>query len=210
MLVAPEFSTEMYPGRAGYNFGNMVDSRGRPIPRDRWSLLTLEHLFDAVRTATGSRRSEYLAFGFSAGAQYVQRLILFVPEARVRRAVAADAGAFAEPDSRTRTPYGIGGSGLSTGDLRSAFAREFLVFAGDADTSTAEHAEWEEAQMQGPHRLARAQWFVGRSRTLASSAGGPYGWRLVIVNGVGHEGPRMVPVIVDSLFNGIQRPLRER
>ena len=204
MLVAPEFDPRHYPGRAGYNFGNMVDSRGRARPRDRWTLLLLEHLFDAVRDASGARRNEYLAFGFSAGAQYVQRLVLFVPEARVRRAIAADAGAYALPDPRTRLPYGLSGSGLSADELRNAFARDFIVFVGEADTSTAEHADWPEAQQQGPHRLARARWFVKESRALASSAGATFAWRLSIVDGVGHEGGRMVRVIVDSLFRGIQ------
>jgi hypothetical protein len=208
LLIAPEFHTANYPGRAGYNFGGMVDTRGRARPRDRWSLHVIEHLFDAVRHTTGAQRNEYLAYGFSAGAQYINRVALFLPEARARRLIAADAGAYAVPDAKAKVPFGIAGSELSPEGLRSVLARDFIVFAGDQDTSTVEHAEWEEAQAQGPHRLARAQWMVDRSRQLATDAGAAFAWRFVVVPGLGHEGGRMAPIIIDSLFSGIQRPVR--
>ena len=87
LLVVPEFSKAEFPGDDGYNYGNTVDKIGAPLPREPWSFNMIEPIFDAVRTRLGSRRANYLIFGHSAGAQFVQRLLYFVPQARVARAV---------------------------------------------------------------------------------------------------------------------------
>jgi pimeloyl-ACP methyl ester carboxylesterase len=47
-----------------------------------WALSAIEHLFDAVRQAAGLTTLTYDIIGHSAGGQFVQRLVLFVPGAR--------------------------------------------------------------------------------------------------------------------------------
>src|SRR5215218_1257513 len=91
IILAPEFSERYYPGDT-YAFGNMADSAGRLRPEPRWALSAIEHLFDAIREAEGLTRSTYDIIGHSAGGQFVHRLVVFVPGARFRSAVASSPG----------------------------------------------------------------------------------------------------------------------
>ena len=86
-------------------FGNMLDSAGRILPKSQWALTTIERLFDAVQHGLALKRNDYDIVGFSGGAQFVHRLVLFVPEARFRRAVAASAARYAFPSWSERFPY---------------------------------------------------------------------------------------------------------
>lgn len=78
-------------------FGGMLDPALRIRPKAEWALTAIERLFDAVRDGLALTQTDYDIVGFSGGAQFVHRLVLFAPEARFRRAVAASAGRYAFP-----------------------------------------------------------------------------------------------------------------
>jgi poly(3-hydroxybutyrate) depolymerase len=98
LVLVPEFSDDHYPGSESYNLGNVVDHDDEPVPRERWSFNVVEALFDFVRRDVGNSSQDYMMFGHSAGAQFVHRFVLFMPEHRVRVAVAANAGWYTMPD----------------------------------------------------------------------------------------------------------------
>ena len=123
LLVVPEFSKAEFPGDDGYNYGNTVDKIGAPLPREPWSFNMIEPIFDAVRTRLGSRRANYLIFGHSAGAQFVQRFLYFVPAARATHVIAANAGWYMLPELGADFPYGLKGTPMNEAALRGAFAR---------------------------------------------------------------------------------------
>ena len=150
IVLAPEFSERYYPGDA-YAFGNMVDSAGRLLPKSQWAFSTLEDLFDAVRQAAGLTSPTYDIVGHSAGGQFVHRLVLFVPNARFRRAVASSPGRYALPSLTAAFPYGLRGTTIDSAALIRALSRELVLILGDRDTE--DRPREPEAMSQGAESL---------------------------------------------------------
>lgn len=202
LLVVPEFSKKEFPGEEAFNSGNLFAADGRALPREQWSYGAIEPLFDAVRARFGNPRSDYLLYGHSAGAQFVQRFLYFVPEARVTRAVAANAGWYMLPELGTAFPYGLQGTPADAAALRGAFARRLVVLLGEADTD-AKHAALRhtaEADAQGLHRFARGQFFFARARSLATEMNAPFHWTLATAPGIAHSNKGMAPFAARHLF----------
>jgi hypothetical protein len=189
VVLAPEFSERYYPGDA-YAFGNMADSAGRLRPQSQWALSAIEHLFDAVRQAARLTTPSYDILGHSAGGQFVHRLVLFVPGARFRRAVASSPGRYAFPSMRLAFPYGVGGTAIDSAALTRALSRDFALLLGDHDTD--DRAREPEAMSQGRNRFARGLRFFAAATDAANELSAPLAWRLVIVHGADHSPGRMV------------------
>jgi hypothetical protein len=73
---SPPSSPERYYPEDADAFGNMIDSAGRLLPKPRWALSAVEHLFDEVRQAESLTTPTYDIVGHSAGGQFVHRLRL--------------------------------------------------------------------------------------------------------------------------------------
>ena len=202
VLVVPEFSNAEFPGYQSYNFGNIVDIAGHALPREQWSFSFIEPIFDAVRKRTGNRSERYLLYGHSAGGWFVQRFVFFMPQARVARAVSANAGLYLMPDFTTAFPYGLKKTSLTDFDLRRALAAPFVVLLGTADTDPQARLLWHtpEAEAQGSHRFARGIYFFKQAEAAAQNLHTPFGWRLSTASGVGHSDAGMAPLAVKSLF----------
>lgn len=91
LLICPRFHKSDY-SQAAYQLGNLADGSGELLPENEWTFGVVERLFDFVKKTTGNTSERYHIYGHSAGAQFVHRLALFVPEARYATAVAANAG----------------------------------------------------------------------------------------------------------------------
>lgn len=193
IVVCPEFSAADFPGAAGYNTGYFETRDGTPRPRARWSFAGIEPLFDAVRARFGTRAERYTLYGHSAGAQFVHRFVLFMPEARIEQAIAANAGWYTMPDPATGFPYGLGASPVAPDGLAAALAKPLTVLLGTADTDTADPdlRTTPEANAQGPQRFARGQTFFAAGQGAAARLGTPFGWRMEFVPGVGHKNSLM-------------------
>jgi poly(3-hydroxybutyrate) depolymerase len=189
LVLAPEFSERYYPGDA-YAFGNMADSAGQLRPKSQWALSAIEHLFDAVCRAAGLTTLTYDIVGHSAGGQFVHRLVLFVPGARFRRAVASSPGRYAVPGPTAAFPYGVGGTAIDSAALAHALSRDFVLLLGDRDTE--DRTREPEAMSQGRNRFARGLRFFAAATDAANQLGAPLGWRLVIVHGADHTPGPMV------------------
>ena len=196
IVLAPQFSAEYFPGDA-YMFGNMVDAAGKMLPKSMWALTIIERLFDLTRNAVSLNRPEYDIVGFSGGAQFVHRLVLFVPEARFRRAVAASAGRYAFPSWSERFPYGLAGSPIERTVLPTVFSRDFVVLLGDRDTSDREREP--DATAQGASRFARGLRFFATATDEAASLQAPFRWQLRIAHGVDHSPVPMVRAALELL-----------
>ncbi len=193
IAVVPQFANADFPGSLGYNTGYFTENDGRPRPRERWSFAAIEPLFDEVRTRFGTRAARYSIYGHSAGAQFVHRYVLFMPEARLARAVAANAGWYTMPDRSIGFPYGLGDTPVSDRDLAAALGKPLTVLLGTADTDRADTdlRKTPEADAQGPHRYARGQTFFARGQAAATKSGAPFGWTLERVPGIAHSNAGM-------------------
>lgn len=193
IAVVPQFGKADFPGSRGYNTGYFVEADGTPRPRSQWSFAAIEPLFDDVRRRFGTDVPSYAIYGHSAGAQFVHRYVLFMPEARLARAVAANAGWYTMPDPATGFPYGLAASPVDQAGLKLALGKPLTVLLGTADTDRNDEdlRKTPEADAQGPHRFARGQAFYARGKAAASDMGTPFGWRLVTVPGIGHSNAGM-------------------
>lgn len=189
LVLVPEFSHDHYPGSESYNLGNVVDSDYEPVPREQWSFNVVEALFDFVRRDLGNSSPDYMMFGHSAGAQFVHRFVMFMPEHRVRVAVAANAGWYTMPDPAEPFPYGLKGSPMTADGLGPAFATNLIILLGkdDIDSTDDSLRRDEQSDEQGRHRLARGLTFVQTAREMADEMGLQLRWRLQTVPGLAHE-----------------------
>lgn len=129
-LLVPAFSEELFPKKAGYNFGHVFSkdperwtpgASGRVLPplnpRKSWAFAALERCFDDARARTGSLAETYDLIGHSAGSQFAHRHVLLYGASgseatlRVRRCVCANAGWYTMPTlpARHAFPYGLKG-----------------------------------------------------------------------------------------------------
>jgi len=201
ILVVPAFDPQQFPGAAAYNLGNVFDGQGHPLPRSQWTFSALEPLFDTVRRMTGTQVATYDLYGHSAGAQFVHRYLMYVPDARVGRAIAANAGWYTMPDPGVAFPYGLAGSGVDDAALRRALQRPLTILLGTADNDPQHESlrRTPEAQAQGPHRLARGESFLAAGRRAAAERGVASGWTLQHVEGVVHDNAGMARPAADLL-----------
>ena len=202
LLVVPEFSKAEFPGEEAFNSGNLFDAAGRPRLREEWSFSMIEPLFDALPGQLGVNRRDYLIYGHSAGAQFVQRFLYFVPEARATRAVAANAGWYMLPEFTTAFPYGLRGTPADEAALPAAFARRLVVMLGESDTDPAHPSlrHTPEADAQGLYRYARGRYFFARAQAAAAARRTIFNWTLVTVPGIEHSNKGMAPWAVRQLF----------
>jgi poly(3-hydroxybutyrate) depolymerase len=202
LLVLPEFSAEDFPGARGYSLGNVHDAHGQVRPRSTWVFEAIEAIFDDLRQRFGMTAEGYAIYGHAAGAQFVQRFLLHVPEARVTRAVAANAGWYTMPDFAVAWPYGLQSSAVDEEQLRHALQVPFTLLLGAENTDPDEPGlrRTPEALAQGPHRVARGQAFCDAGRAAAAERGLPFGWQLASVPDTGHDSDLMAAAAMPYLL----------
>lgn len=202
LLVVPEFSDRLYPGSRSYTLGNVFDANGKPNPKAAWSYSAIEPIFDEVRRRFRMTARGYALYGHAAGAQFVHRFLFHVPNARVTRVVAANAGWYTMPVFNTDWPYGLRNSVVSSAELAAALQLPVTILLGEQDIDP-EHKGLNrspEALLQGPHRLARGQAFFDSAADAASRLGVPFGWQLLTVPDADHDNRLMAPAALPLLL----------
>ncbi len=188
LVLAPEFSKGNFPSEMSYTLGNM----GQPAANadeKLWGFSVIERLFDAVKAKEANTRQTYALFGHSAGAQFVQRMILFKPKARISGAVAANAGFYAQPDLAVSYPNGVGKSGVTKASLAESLKLPLTVLLGDEDDdpNDAKLAKGKAAAAQGANRVERGKAYIEAGKAKAQELKVPYAWKLKMVPGVAHN-----------------------
>jgi poly(3-hydroxybutyrate) depolymerase len=199
LVVAPEFSREMWPRAAAYNLGEV----GREADREKWAFATIEHLFDEVRDG----QSSYALFGHSAGGQFVQRMALLRPGNRASVMVAANPGWYTMPEWRSDKagdafPYSLAGSPAGANELKQALSRRFVLLVGENDDDPDDENlnRSDGAKRQGDTRVDRGENFFKAATTAARDLGVPLAWELVEVPNTAHDGESMSKVAADVIF----------
>ena len=190
----PHFTVADFPGSNEFNQGHVFDAEtGKMRPPGEWTFAAIEPLFDAVVGRTGSKQKAYTLFGHSAGSQFVHRFLYYVPDARVKRYLAANAGWYTLPDFDVDYPYGLADSGVTEAQLGEALEKDVVLLLGreDIDRSDPDLRKTPEADAQGPNRFTRGLAMMERAKSAADELGADFGWRLVIVDDAVHVNAQM-------------------
>jgi poly(3-hydroxybutyrate) depolymerase len=174
MVLAPLFDVDQW-GAHGYSYGSIIDHDGKVQPSSLWSYSVIEHLFDAVKAATGNESPRYFLYGFSEGGQFVHRLVLLLPDARYARAVIGTPGWYMMPRFDIKFPYGLGGLPVTEASLKTSFGRDVILLLGERDTdpNDPELRNTRQAEAQGPHRFARGPEVLPGSQARKRGAESP-------------------------------------
>lgn len=207
LLLVPEFNRKRFPLDQDYNMGHMfkMDSLDRILgenPENLWSYSLIEPIFDFVVQRMKNKSSGYLIYGHSAGSQFVHRFLFFKPNAKVKKAVCANAGWYTFPDFKIPFPYGLKGTRCTPGHLKKVFAKPVTILLGDRDIDP-NHPQLRrtpQAMKQGRHRFERGHNFFAACKKMADSLRVPFNWDLQIVPGVAHSNAKMAPAAGDVLF----------
>lgn len=205
VVAAPEFADADWGRAAGYNLGNVFREEGVDLqPEAEWAFSAIEPVFDAVRTQIGSSQSVYTLYGHSAGSQFVHRFLVYKPDARVKRYIAANAGWYTLPSFEEAYPYGLKGGEVTEDQLKIALGKDVVVLLGtlDNDPNHSSLRRAPEAMRQGPHRFARGITFYNVAKAQADALGVEFSWRVATVENAVHSNGQMalgaVPFIIDG------------
>lgn len=204
LIAAPHFDKEHFPTRL-FQQGGVRDEPDR----SRWVYAVVERFFDRALKTGRVAGGSYILFGHSAGAQFVHRMALLMPEARFSTAISANAGAYTLPQRRQEPggfpyPYSLSGTPATDETLKAVFAKPLIVMLGDQDIDP-DHPQLNNsrgAQAQGATRLARGHRFMAVAADEAKRLGVESRWREVVVPGVAHEHRKMARAAADLLFGG--------
>jgi pimeloyl-ACP methyl ester carboxylesterase len=201
LVIAPEFSEKHWPKAADYNLGGVADERNR----GKWAYSAIEHLFDEMRDG----QKDYAIFGHSAGAQFVHRLLVLLPDNRASVAIAANAGWYLMPEWRKEKasppyPHSLVESPAGEAELRRALQKRLVVLLGekDAGASDADLDQSDGSRKQGANRLERGENFFGAATTAARDLGVKLAWELSYVPGTGYDAAAMSKAAADFVWGG--------
>jgi len=199
LVVAPEFTNELWPKAAAYNLGLV----GRETEREKWTFSVIEHLFDEMRVDQAS----YVLFGHSAGGQFAHRMALFRPDSRASVIVAANPGWYTMPEwrkekSKDPFPYSLVGSPVGEGELRTALSRRMILLVGEKDDDPDDENLFnsDAAKREGASRLDRGENFFKAATAAANDLGVKLAWELIEVPDVAHSGETMSRIAADTLY----------
>ena len=199
LVVAPEFTKELWPKAAAYNLGLV----GRETEREKWTFSVIEHLFDEMRVDQAS----YVLFGHSAGGQFAHRMALFRPDSRASVIVAANPGWYTMPEwrkekSKDPFPYSLVGSPVGEGELRTALSRRMILLVGEKDDDPDDENLFnsDAAKREGASRLDRGENFFKAATAAANDLGVKLAWELIEVPDVAHSGETMSRIAADTLY----------
>ncbi len=201
LVIAPEFSEKYWPKAADYNLGGVADT----TDRQKWAYSAIEHIFDEMRDG----QKDYAIFGHSAGAQFVQRLLVLLPENRASLAMVANAGWYLWPEWRKDRkpepyPHSLVDSPAGEKELRQALQKRVLVVLGEADTDP-NHPDLDKSEgsmKQGANRVERGENFFAAATSAARDLGVKLGWELSYVPGAGHDAAKMSRAAADFVWGG--------
>ena len=201
MVFSIEFPEKYYTSDE-YITGNVIDKSGRFVDKEKWSFSLIEPLFEYIKSQTKNKSTHYSLFGHSAGSQFVHRYILFNPDAKIEKAIAANAGWYTMPTLDVAFPYGLKNTQLSQSDIVKAFKVGLTVHLGEKDNDPNDSSlrKTPEAMAQGAHRYARGLYFYNNSKSIAESKEYHFNWSLKKVANVAHNQAAMAKNAANIFF----------
>ncbi len=198
VVLVPEFDAEQFPDAHAYNYGGVCEPPPSSVvrPKHLWTFGIIDRLFASVGSAIDCDvidcdLATFNMFGNSAGAQFVLRYLAVTDACNIGRAVVANSGWYMLPDLKAAYPNGLGGLGLTSAHVRRLFGRNLTLLIGTSDNDSAapDLPRMAAAMAQGPHRLARGQWYFDHCRQHSVQLGAMFRWQLRLAENAGHIDP---------------------
>lgn len=205
ILLAPQFEQKWFPKAPGYNLGNLFTEDLNTLnPQNQWAFTEIENIFKFVKTRTQISATNYYLYGHSAGAQFVHRMVIFMPNAHIKKAVAAEAGSYTIPDTGTVYPCGLKkstGDSLPSVDLKTSFSTPMTIILGTKDNRplSRKHDTYSCDAQQGSDRLSRGEDFYTKVKSIAENRKEDFQWTLKKVTAA-HIIPKTNPPIEDPML----------
>ena len=198
MVFAPEFSSANYPGLGdNYIMSNIFDDGDNPSTAtfndpSEWTGSILDPLFEYIKAEISGSQIDYSAWGHSAGAQFLHRLLMYLPSSKIKVAICSNAGWYTVPENAVSYPYGTANSELSDAAIVSFLSKQLIVHLGENDTtpSTSNGGPRNNNTLnnqQGFTRFDRGEYFFNTSQNLAQTLTVPFNWEQHNVPNVGHN-----------------------
>ena len=160
----------------------------------------VENIFDHIKSVNKITNEHYDIFGHSAGGQFVHRMVMLMPESRIRTAISANSGFFSLPNEKLEFPYGIKNTDV---DLQEAYKKRLVILLGelDNDPSLGTFRRTDLAMEQGVHRLERGTTFFNANKKLKNKNNWTFNWSLDTIKNVGHDYKRMSANAIEWIKN---------
>lgn len=190
LVLCPELSEEDFPFWE-YNCGNIYDDSNKKYnSKQDWTFNLIEQLFDFAREDRKMIVESYCIFGHSAGAQFVQKMVLFMPEARFSMAIANGAGWYTLPNFEEPFYTGLNGTPVTEEILKQAFEKNLIILMGEKDfVSPTKPASYTAATHKWD-RVWRAKFFFEEAKTKSEQIKVKLNWFYKTVPGADHNDPR--------------------
>jgi hypothetical protein len=203
VVVTIGANTKHFPDEYSYNAGNVVDKRGNLVSADRWLFSAIEKIFNKVKEKYGLQTKKFHLFGHSAGGGFVHRYMLFMTEAPVVKAVAANPAFVTLPDKTVGYPFGLKNIPINNKMISRWLEKKMAIILGADDTGPRSKplSNGLQARKQGPNCLSRGKRLFREAKKEAKKREANFGWSLKIVPRVGHDNRLIAPHAKFFLFN---------
>ncbi|WP_418514086.1 hypothetical protein [Corallibacter sp.] len=201
LIVAPEFENKFSKYTTNdYQEGNLFTFFGTKNPKSEWAFTVVENIFDHIKMTNNITNDHYDIFGHSAGAQFVHRMVLLMPEARIRTAISANAGFYTLPNATLEFPYGIKNVEIN---LAESYRKKLVVLLGELDNNPnlGTFRTTDLAMKQGSHRLQRGTTFFNTNIEMKNKNSWVFNWEIDTIKNVGHNYKKMSESSIEWITN---------
>lgn len=193
LIVCPLFEEKIFP-IPKYQFGGIVDDDGKAVPPNRRTGEYVNRIAKEIRRREGRSDMPYALIGHSGGGQFLGRLAAFV-QTDAQRIVVSNPSSYTLPTDKQPFPFGFGGlpAELQNDDVYKAYlAQPVTIYVGSKDIVRDEYFDASKnAEVQGSTRFERAKYAFNFAKNLAEEKGWPFGWKLLIAEGIDHDHEKM-------------------
>ena len=203
VVVTIGASKRHFPDEYSYNAGNVLDRGGDLVVADKWLFNAIEKIFNRVKENHGLQTEKFHLFGHSAGGGFVHRYMLFMPQAPVVKAVAANPAFVTLPDRTVGYPFGLKNIPINNEMIGQWLEKKMAIVLGADDTGPRSKplSNGPQARRQGPSCLSRGKRLFSEAKKEAKKREVNFGWSLNIVPRVGHDNRLIAPHARKLLFN---------